>query len=106
MLKLKSPDHRSRCAESKAVIRTCAHSILVFCMGLAVFAGAARASTITSVTCAAPTVALATGSASCDAIGLYGYSQAMVSTGITLPGTARDAAVIQANSSVSALQTG
>jgi hypothetical protein len=106
MLKLNSPDHSSYRAVSKAVIQTCARSILIFGMGLAVVAGTVRASTITSVTCATPTAVLATGAASCDAIGLYGYSQAVVSTGITLPGTATDAAVIQASSSASALQTG
>jgi hypothetical protein len=79
-------------------------SILLLGLILAAFPGAAD--TVTSVSCATPTAPLATGASTCDAAGLYGYTQGNVSTNISLPATAADAATITANSSVSALQTG
>ena len=83
-------------------VRSCS----ILALGLIVAIGTCSADTVTSVSCSTPTVALAIGSATCDAVGSYGYSQAAVSTNINLPATASDAAVITADSSVSALQVG
>lgn len=65
---------------------------------------AAKADTITSVSCSTPTAAFQTDTAACDAIGRYGYSQASVTTGVALPASASDTAVINVNSSAAALQ--
>jgi hypothetical protein len=86
--------------------QSCTCSILGLAIGITLLAGGAAGDTVTSVSCATPTASFVTGPASCNVLGSYGFSQASVNSGIVLPATAGDAAVINASSSVSALQTG
>jgi len=63
------------------------------------------ASTLTSVTCASPGAAYAVAATDCGALGTNGYARASVSSSVTLPSSATQAANIQLSSTVTALET-
>jgi hypothetical protein len=62
------------------------------------------ADTITAVTCTSPGAPYVINSSSCHAVGTEGYAQGNVATSVSLPSNLSGAAVIDANSTASAIE--
>jgi hypothetical protein len=78
---------------------------LLMLLNLGAAAGVGSASTIiTSVTCSSPGAPYTTNTSNCYALGTEGYAQGAVTASVSLPSSISGAAVIDANSTASAIE--